>query len=113
MFKEQDKNLELISTRVSSLKNISQTMQNELDDQANLLDDLGREMDIADSRMQTVMKKITKVLHMSNGTYLSFIKFLFIHFSFILPLQDRRQWTLIGVLLLAIFVVLILFAILP
>lgn len=52
---------------MSSLKNISQTMQNELDDQANLLDDLGRDMDTADSRMQTVMKKITKVLHLSNG----------------------------------------------
>ncbi len=52
---------------MSSLKNISQTMQNELDDQADLLNDLGREMDTADSKMQTVMKKITKVLHMSSG----------------------------------------------
>jgi hypothetical protein len=42
-------------------------MQNELDDQANLLDDLGREMDTADSKMNIVMKKITKVLHMSSG----------------------------------------------
>lgn len=52
---------------MSSLKNISQAMQNELDDQANLLDDIGREMDTADSRMQNVMKKITKVLHLSSG----------------------------------------------
>ncbi|RNA41848.1 syntaxin-6 isoform X1 [Brachionus plicatilis] len=92
IFKEQDKNLDLISTRVSSLKNISQTMQNELDDQANLLDDIGREMDTADSRMQNVMKKMTKVLHLSS---------------------DKRQWTLIGILLLAIFIVIILFIILP
>jgi hypothetical protein len=42
-------------------------MQNELDDQAILLDDLGREMDAADSKMHTVMKKITKILHMSSG----------------------------------------------
>lgn len=42
-------------------------MQNELDDQAVLLDDLGREMDTADSKMQTVMKKLTKVLHMTSG----------------------------------------------
>jgi len=91
VFREQDKNLELISGRVSNLKNISQTMQNELDDQANLLDDLGREMDTADSKMQTVMKKITKVLHMSS---------------------DKRQWTLIGVLLGAIVFILFLFAIL-
>ena len=91
VFREQDRNLELISGRVSNLKNISQTMQNELDDQANLLDDLGREMDTADSKMQTVMKKITKVLHMSS---------------------DKRQWTLIGVLLGAIVFILFLFAIL-
>lgn len=67
MFKEQDKSIDLISGRVSSLKNISQAMQNELDDQAQLLDDLGREMDTADSRMNNVMKRITKVLHMSSG----------------------------------------------
>lgn len=91
IFKEQDRNLELISGRVSNLKNISQTMQNELDDQANLLDDLGREMDTADSKMQTVMKKITKVLHMST---------------------DKRQWTLIGILIGAILFILVLFAIL-
>ena len=52
---------------MSSLKNISQTMNNELEDQAFLLDDLGREMETADSRMGSVMKKLTKVLHMSSG----------------------------------------------
>ncbi len=91
MFKEQDKNIDLISSRVTNLKNISQTMQNELDDQANLLDDLGREMDTADTRMNTVMKKITKVLHMTS---------------------DKRQWTVIGILLGAILFIIILFAIL-
>ena len=79
LFKEQDKNLDLISSRVSNLKNIGQTMQNELDDQALLMDDLGREMETADSRMQNVMKRITKVLHMTNGNYFnsSFILFDF------------------------------------
>lgn len=72
LFKEQDKSLDLISSKVNSLKNISQTMQNELDDQANLLDDLGREMDTADSKMNVVMKKITKVLHMSSGMIILF-----------------------------------------
>jgi hypothetical protein len=57
----------MLSTGVSNLKNISQTMQMELDDQANLLNDLGREMDVADGRMQQTMKKITKLLHMDNG----------------------------------------------
>ena len=42
-------------------------MQNELEDQAFLLDDLGREMDTTESRLGTVTKKITKVLHMSSG----------------------------------------------
>lgn len=91
IFREQDRNLELISGRVSSLKNISQTMQNELDDQANLLNDLGKEMDTADSRMQNVMKKISKIMHLDN---------------------DKRQWTTIFVLVIAIFVVLMLFFIL-
>jgi len=91
VFREQDKNLDLISGKVSTLKNISTAMQNELDDQAVLIDDLGREMDTADSKMQNVMKKLTKVLHMST---------------------DRRQWTLIGILLGAILVILILFAVL-
>jgi syntaxin 6 len=68
-FQEQDKNLDLISNKVSNLKNISQTMQMELDDQAFLLDDLGREMDTADSRMNTVMKKISKVLHINSGIF--------------------------------------------
>lgn len=91
LFKEQDKNLDLISNRVSNLKNISQTMQNELEDQAFLLDDLGREMDTADSRMGSVMKKLTKVLHMSS---------------------DKRQWTLIGVLIGAIIFVFLLLVVL-
>lgn len=52
-------------------------MQNELDDQANLLDDIGREMDTADSRMQNVMKKITKVFHLSSGNnFFSFFNLL-------------------------------------
>ncbi len=56
-----------IKGKVNTLKNISAAMQNELDDQAILLDDLGREMDTADTKMQTVMKKLTKILHMSSG----------------------------------------------
>ena len=73
LFKEQDKSIDLISGRVSSLKNISQAMQNELDDQAQLLDEMGREMETADTRMNSVMKRITKVLHMSSGTIYSLL----------------------------------------
>ena len=61
-------------------------MQNELDDQAHLLEDLGREMDTADSRMGTVMKKLTKVLHLGSGIenfnfisqHLGFLIFIFV-----------------------------------
>lgn len=91
VFQEQDKNLDLISNRVSNLKNISQTMQNELDDQAFLLDDLGREMETADSRMNTVMKKISKVLNINT---------------------DKKQWTMIIGLVIAIFIMFILLVIL-
>ncbi len=42
-------------------------MNNELGDQAELLNDLDREMDTADTRMQMVMKKIAKVMHMTSG----------------------------------------------
>ena len=67
----------MISGKVSTLKNISTAMQNELDDQAVLLDDLGREMDTADSKMNIVMKKLTKVLHMSSGNFFKVISFFF------------------------------------
>ena len=66
-------------------------MQTELDDQADLLNDIGREMDTAESRTQAVMKKIAKVMHLSN---------------------DKRQWTLIGILLGGIIFLLFLFVIL-
>jgi syntaxin 6 len=66
-------------------------MQVELDDQAALFDDMGREMDTAESRTQAVMKKIAKVMHLSN---------------------DKRQWTVIGILIGAIIFILFLFAIL-
>ena len=91
LFNEQEKHIELISSRVGTLKNISETMHNELEDQAVLLDEMGREMDTAENRLDTVMKKVTKLLHMSS---------------------DRRQWTVIGVLIAAIVFVLFLFAIL-
>lgn len=68
LFNQQEKNLELISSRVSNLKNISQTMNNELDDQAILLGEIGKEMDTAESRMDVVMKRVTKLLHMSSGS---------------------------------------------
>ncbi len=50
-------------------------MHTELEGQSLLLDDLGREMDTAESKMGSVMKKLTKVLHMSSGKISSIIFF--------------------------------------
>jgi hypothetical protein len=47
-------------------------MHTELEGQSLLLDDLGREMDTAESRMGSVMKKLTKVLHMSSGNFFEY-----------------------------------------
>lgn len=64
-------------------------MQNELDDQANLLDDLGREMETADSKMQIVMKKLTKILHMSSGkNFIVFNIFISADIETIRPLRN-------------------------
>ena len=67
---EQNEKLDLISSRVVSLKNISQTLHNELSDQAELLDEVGNEMDRVDSKMNTIMIKLRKILRLSDGILL-------------------------------------------
>lgn len=67
---EQNEKLDLISSRVASLKNISQTLHNELSDQAELLDEVGNEMDRVDSKMNTIMIKLRKILRLSDGILL-------------------------------------------
>ncbi|KAK2176343.1 hypothetical protein NP493_668g01011 [Ridgeia piscesae] len=84
----QDDQLHLISGSVGVLKNMSQQIGTELDEQSVMLDDFAHEMDTTDSKMDNVMKKMAKVLHMSN---------------------DRRQWCAIGVLLVIMFIVILLF----
>lgn len=47
-----------------------------------MLDEFGAELETTDSRMDTTMKKVAKVLHMSNGMceltlFTSSLKFLF------------------------------------
>jgi len=91
MMEGQDDQINMIGTSVGVLKNMSQQIGNELDEQAVMLDDFSHEMDSTDTKMDSVMKKMAKVLHMSN---------------------DRRQWCAIGVLLVIMLIVLILFFIL-
>ncbi|XP_068999945.1 syntaxin-6 [Embiotoca jacksoni] len=88
---QQDEHLELVSGTIGVLKNMSERIGMELDEQAVMLDDFGHQMDNTQSRLDNVMKKLAKVSHMTS---------------------DRRQWCAIGVLLAILFVVILLFFIL-
>ncbi|CAC5420735.1 STX6 [Mytilus coruscus] len=82
IMRTQDDNMDLISKSVGSLKNMSQQIGNELEEQNVMLDEFHTEMDHTESRMDVTMKKLAKVMHMSN---------------------DKRQWcgifVLIGILI--------------
>ncbi|XP_030207465.1 syntaxin-10 [Gadus morhua] len=84
---EQDEQLELVSGSIRVLKDMSGRIGDELDEQAVMLGDFGDEMDQTSSRMDSVLKKLEKVSHMTSS---------------------RRQWCAIGVLVAIMLVVLIL-----
>ncbi|XP_010795613.1 syntaxin-6 [Notothenia coriiceps] len=88
---QQDEQLELVSGTIGVLKNMSERIGMELDEQSVMLDDFTHEVDNTHSRLDNVMKKLAKVSHMTS---------------------DRRQWCAIGVLLGILFIVLLLFFIL-
>ncbi|MEE6495848.1 hypothetical protein FKM82_002159 [Ascaphus truei] len=88
IMEQQDGELELVSGSIGVLKNMSQRIGSELDEQAVMLDDFSHELDTTQSRMDNVLKKLAKVSHMTS---------------------DRRQWCAIIVLLALLLVVLILF----
>ncbi|XP_030578776.1 syntaxin-6 isoform X2 [Archocentrus centrarchus] len=88
---QQDEQLELVSGTIGVLKNMSERIGMELDEQAVMLDDFSHEMDNTQSKLDNVMKKLAKVSHMTS---------------------DRRQWCAIGVLLAILFVIILLFFIL-
>ncbi|KFQ63723.1 Syntaxin-6, partial [Pelecanus crispus] len=88
---QQDEQLELVSGSIGVLKNMSQRIGGELEEQAVMLDDFSHELDSTQSRLDNVMKKLAKVSHMTS---------------------DRRQWCAIIVLFVILLVVLILFFVL-
>ncbi|XP_028267718.1 syntaxin-10 isoform X1 [Parambassis ranga] len=88
IMQEQDEQLELVSGSIRVLKDMSGRIGDELDEQAVMLADFGDEMDQTSSRMDSVLKKLEKVSHMTSS---------------------RRQWCAIGVLVTIMIVVLILF----
>jgi syntaxin 6 len=91
IIEQQDEQLSLVADSVGILKNMSQSIGNELDEQTVILNDLGNEMDSTQHKMDTLLRKMAKVTHMSD---------------------DRRQWCAIGVLGSSMFAIFILFFIL-
>ncbi|VDP13475.1 unnamed protein product [Soboliphyme baturini] len=87
----QDENLQKIGNSVHVLKNISQKIGNELDEQAVALDDLDQEMTNTHLRLNNVMKKLAQAAHISTG---------------------KRQCYAILVLVLLLLIIIILFIVL-
>uniref|UniRef100_A0AAG5D9F6 t-SNARE coiled-coil homology domain-containing protein n=1 Tax=Anopheles atroparvus TaxID=41427 RepID=A0AAG5D9F6_ANOAO len=87
----QDEQLDIISDSIGTLKTVSRQIGIELDEQAVMLDEFGNELEQTDSKLDATMKKVAKVLHMTN---------------------DRRQWMAIVVLSIALVVVIIIYIIL-
>lgn len=86
--KRQEEHLEAINDSLGSLKTVSRHIGIELDEQAGMLDEFGTELEHTESHLDNTMKKMAKVLHMTN---------------------DRRQWTAIIILSLTLFVGILLF----
>uniref|UniRef100_A0A1I8NTZ3 t-SNARE coiled-coil homology domain-containing protein n=1 Tax=Stomoxys calcitrans TaxID=35570 RepID=A0A1I8NTZ3_STOCA len=91
MMQGQDEQLDMISDSVGTLKTVSRQIGVELDEQAVMLDDFGNEFETTDSKLDSTMKKMAKVLHMNN---------------------DKRQWMAILILSALLLLVILLFFIL-
>ncbi|XP_037822369.1 syntaxin-6 [Lucilia sericata] len=91
MIQGQDEQLDMISDSIGTLKTVSRQIGVELDEQAVMLDDFGNEFETTESKLDSTMKKMAKVLHMNN---------------------DKRQWAAILILSTVLLIVIILFIIL-
>ncbi|XP_056637495.1 syntaxin-6 [Diorhabda sublineata] len=89
--RQQEEHLEAISDSLGSLKTVSRHIGVELDEQAGMLDEFGTELENTDSKLDSTMKKVAKVLRLSD---------------------DRRQWTVIIILVVILVIVIFLFFIL-
>lgn len=87
MFNQQDEQLDMINHSVGQLKTVSQQIRIELDDQSVMIDDLSNVLDHTESRLETTVKRITKVMHLN---------------------KEKNQWTAIFILLVALLVVITL-----
>ncbi|KAM9312489.1 syntaxin-10 [Gastrophryne carolinensis] len=84
---EQDAELDMVSGSIRVLKDMSGRIGDELEEQSIMLDHFSHEMDNTHNRMDSVLKRLAKVSHMTS---------------------DRRQWCVIGVLLVVLVIVVIL-----
>ncbi|XP_037046100.1 syntaxin-6 isoform X1 [Bradysia coprophila] len=91
MLQGQDEQLDVISDSIGTLKTVSRQIGIELDEQAVMLDDFGNELESTESKIDSTMKKVAKVLHMNN---------------------DNRQWMAIIVLSILLLLVIVLFIVL-
>jgi len=91
IIRDQDAQLDLVADSVGTLKHMSQTIGVELDEQATMLNALGSDIESTQNKLDSVLRKMAKVTHMSN---------------------DRRQWCAIGILGCSMFIIFILFFIL-
>ncbi|KAF3423841.1 hypothetical protein E2986_11201 [Frieseomelitta varia] len=73
MMRQQDEQLDMIGESIGTLKTVSRQINTELDEQAVMLDEFGNELEVTDSKLDATMKKMAKVLHMSNGNYNNYI----------------------------------------
>ncbi len=63
----QDDQLGAMSESVGAVRDISRDIGGELDEQAVMLDEFGAEIEQAETKLDATMRKMAKVLHMSNG----------------------------------------------
>ncbi|XP_003746495.1 syntaxin-6 [Galendromus occidentalis] len=71
LMNQQEHELDQIHTTVGTLKVMSKQINSELDEQNMMLDDLGNDIESTQNKVDVALKKMAKVLNMSN---------------------DRRQW---------------------
>jgi len=92
MLQSQDEQLDVLSDSIGTLKTVSRQIGVEIDEQAVMLDEFGNELETTDSKLDATMRKMGKVLQLSNN--------------------DKRQWMAILALSVLLLVVIILFIIL-
>nr|XP_044614647.1 syntaxin-6 isoform X5 [Equus asinus] len=95
---QQDEQLELVSGSIGVLKNMSQRIGGELEEQAVMLDDFSHELESTQSRLDNVMKKLAKVSHMTSGQSRKDLSAL-VAFARLCAAPAQGSWWLVAFLL--------------